>query len=662
MEPRPTSSSCSSLSSSSSSSPSTTASAQDIGTGFPTEDELQVVEEEEEEETEEEEQPPSYGEEQAERELLSVRSEMAGLRAQVGVLDEEVRGFGRRVVEVNLRIERMSEMLSSALRLLQQQKYRTSKPARSKGETSNVSSTSSTTPSLKEKEVSSGAPSPSLERRKGERGPFVLPEAPAGKRGTTSEARRRGRVEPEEAELEEEGEASSSSFSPSTSSSASASPFSPSSKRKKKQRVGAAGSSSLVASLPLENVSGLIQTTSSGASEARTPTASPSLSSMPEELLAAIISLLDLRTLCALSQVSSLFRRLADTSISWRRIYETSIGPSQAIIASAKSPPSNPLFDGRVQHHVRGPDYWKDHVIRARKIARRWAEGGTQHTLYGHLHSVQFLQFEDEVLLSCDENMLKEWDLKSLSVVDSFTSNAPMVHFRFNSITVSTYDIREKLVITNKEATRVYDMVSKQFCFSLTDSKSELFRVALDSTRWILTGCWDGFLSTWDSNTGQRVQTIPAHKYPVYCLDFSSHLLTSGSSDKKIHVFDRHTGKLIQALRGHAMTVYSLVLNEATRTIVSGSKDSSIRLWDLRQAKCIAVLNGHSDAVNCVRFDATRIVSASSDALIKVWDLRTGKWLYGLPGHTGPVHDLQFDESVIVSGGADRTIKVWSFA
>ncbi|KAL6065533.1 Ribosomal protein L34Ae [Balamuthia mandrillaris] len=645
MDPRPTSSSCSTVSSSSSSSPSMSTSSAQERRSFPTEDEVQEEEEEEEEETEEEEataeEPlPSYREEQPERALLSVRSEMAGLRGQVGVLDEEVRGFGRRVVEINSRIDRMSEMLSSALRLLQQQKHRTSKPARSKGETSNVSSSSS----LKETEVSSGAPSPSSTRRKGERAPFVLPEAPAGKRGATSEARRRGRVELEEAELEEEGEASSSS--------ASASPFSPSSKSKKKQRVGVGdSSSSLVASLPLENVSG--QTTSSSANEALTPPASPSLSSMPEEILAAIISLLDLRTLCALSLVSSLFRRLADTSISWRRIYEASIGPSQAIIASSKSPPSNPLFDGRVQHHVRGPDYWKDHVIRARKIARRWAEGGTQHTLYGHLHSVQFLQFEDEVLLSCDENMLKEWDLKSLSVVDSFTSNAPMVHFRFN---------REKLVITNKEATRVYDMVSKQFCFSLTDSKSELFRVALDSTRWILTGCWDGFLSTWDSNTGQRVQTIPAHKYPVYCLDFSSHLLTSGSSDKKIHVFDRHTGKLIQALRGHAMTVYSLVLNEATRTIVSGSKDSSIRLWDLRQAKCIAVLNGHSDAVNCVRFDATRIVSASSDALIKVWDLRTGKWLYGLPGHTGPVHDLQFDESVIVSGGADRTIKVWSFA
>jgi F-box and WD-40 domain protein 1/11 len=149
---------------------------------------------------------------------------------------------------------------------------------------------------------------------------------------------------------------------------------------------------------------------------------------------------------------------------------------------------------------------------------------------------------------------------------------------------------------------------------------------ALYKTRLVLDHRW--------AHEEPKVARISGHADSVYCLEFDSTRIITGSRDRSIKVWSLLTGKLLATFRGHAGSVLCLKFD----------KD-----WDVRRVGC-------EDDEGVKEAKPGFMVSGSSDCSICVWDLRVGRnggvdagVRAVLKGHTGGVLDLRIDDQWIVS-------------
>ena len=358
---------------------------------------------------------------------------------------------------------------------------------------------------------------------------------------------------------------------------------------------------------------------------------------LPESVL-RILAYLDPRSLCQVSLTCIYLKSLAD-SLPWQALFDQKLGLTWLVLRS-------------LREHSAGLS-WKGHVIEALKVSRKWELGGTQTTLTGHKKAIKSLQFRRNRLLTCDETVIKEWDLETLKLKDSFANlDQKFLTFRFDE---------EKLMVSTADTVRVYEQHTKKLLFDLEDIFSPIISLRFDSER-IWTGAWNGSIALWSARDGKKMVDMSGHSKPIYCMDTQEDLIVTGSSDKWLKVWSSSSsgGSCLHTLKGHTKTVQSVQLEG--HLIFSSSKDASIRLWDIRSpSPLIGRLNGHTADVTCVRFDATKIVSGSAEQNIKVWDMRTHRWMYNFVGHSAGVSCLEFINAMIISAAEDAEVKVWRF-
>jgi F-box and WD-40 domain protein 1/11 len=117
-------------------------------------------------------------------------------------------------------------------------------------------------------------------------------------------------------------------------------------------------------------------------------------------------------------------------------------------------------------------------------------------------------------------------------------------------------------------------------------------------------------------------------------------------------------------LRGHADSVYCLEFD--SKRIISGSRDQTIKVWDIQTGRCLGTFRGHHGSVLCLKFEKDWdikgdgkkgfMVSGSSDRKACVWDIWIGEGgevraqvRAVLRGHLDGVLDLRVDDQWIVS-------------
>ena len=147
----------------------------------------------------------------------------------------------------------------------------------------------------------------------------------------------------------------------------------------------------------------------------------------------------------------------------------------------------------------------------------------------------------------------------------------------------------------------------------------------------------------------------------VYCLQYDSHKIVSGSRGNTIKIFDRQTKAELKCLRGHTGPV--LCLQYDSQVIITGSSDSTVRVWDVDTGESLQTIKTHSEAVNHLKFANGMMVTCSQDSSIVVWDMVTPKEIKVkrvIKDHRAAVNVIDFDERYIVSASGDRTIKVWN--
>lgn len=110
----------------------------------------------------------------------------------------------------------------------------------------------------------------------------------------------------------------------------------------------------------------------------------------------------------------------------------------------------------------------------------------------------------------------------------------------------------------------------------------------------------------------------------MYCLEFDSTRIITGSRDRTIKAWDLATGAPLGTFFGHAGSVLCLKFTPdwertgRTGTMVSGSSDCSVLVWATRVlhnlggkvcAEVVGRLEGHSGGVLDLRMDEHSIVS-----------------------------------------------------
>ncbi|KAG5728125.1 F-box/WD repeat-containing protein 1A [Termitomyces sp. T112] len=197
-----------------------------------------------------------------------------------------------------------------------------------------------------------------------------------------------------------------------------------------------------------------------------------------------------------------------------------------------------------------------------------------------------------------------------------------------------------------------------------------------------------------------HVLSITGHTDSVYCLEFDSKRIITGSRDRTIKVWSLKNGRLLGSfnnpiplpggeLQGHTGSVLCLKFSVdwdlgeedsegAERKqgfMVSGSSDYSVCVWNLwtgsrvgddgdREVKgeLRTILRGHTGGVLDLRIDDRWIVSCSKDAGIRVWDRETLTLARVLRGHEGPVNSVGLQAGRVVSASADGKMILWDIA
>jgi len=212
----------------------------------------------------------------------------------------------------------------------------------------------------------------------------------------------------------------------------------------------------------------------------------------------------------------------------------------------------------------------------------------------------------------------------------------------------------------------------------------------------------------WRDPRGEpRMMRIEGHGDSVYCLDFDSQRIITGSRDRSIKVWCIHTGKCLATFEAHLGSVLCLKFEkdfdakrscsrrpstrrpsinvkdnedganedasegeESHGMMVSGSSDCTVRVWDLYtnhrgsriRADVRAILRGHSGGVLDLRMDENWIVSCSKDALINVYSRSTLTLHAVLQGHEGPVNAIGLEGGRVVSASGDGRMMLWDAA
>jgi WD40 repeat protein len=148
------------------------------------------------------------------------------------------------------------------------------------------------------------------------------------------------------------------------------------------------------------------------------------------------------------------------------------------------------------------------------------------------------------------------------------------------------------------------------------------------------------------------------HSDWIYCLQFNSQILVSGSRDRTLKIWAMDSGTCLHTLYGHEASVLCLQFDD--RWIISGSSDTQMVVWDVTTGKKVRQLMGHSESVLNLRFVGNRLVSSSKDRTIRVWDLDKGVTTQVLRGHRAAVNAVQFKDDLVVSASGDRTIRLWN--
>ncbi|XP_037616497.1 apoptotic protease-activating factor 1 isoform X2 [Sebastes umbrosus] len=190
----------------------------------------------------------------------------------------------------------------------------------------------------------------------------------------------------------------------------------------------------------------------------------------------------------------------------------------------------------------------------------------------------------------------------------------------------------------------------------------------------LITSSEDTTIRVWRWQSGE-CKVLQGHKEQVRCFSLLSTSpadtrLLSWSFDGTVKLWDTESGEKLQDIEAHRGAILSCHVSPDGCLFATTSADKTAKLWHCESWQCIHTLSGHQDCVRSCRFswDSRRLATGDDNGEIRLWSVKDGSLLRicsreGKDGmdslHGGWVTDLHFspDNSLLVSTGG--YIKWW---
>ena len=204
----------------------------------------------------------------------------------------------------------------------------------------------------------------------------------------------------------------------------------------------------------------------------------------------------------------------------------------------------------------------------------------------------------------------------------------------------------------------------------------ELVAFSPDGTKLAMIGK-GGPLIIREAGTGKILQSILAHREPVWSLAFSpdSRSVATGGADNTARLWDVATGQEIRRFKGSGLTIRALAFSPDGKWLAGcchskgPSPATDLRVWDLASGRLVAHLESgqdgfHTDNVEDVAFtpDGKFAVTGGHDRTARVWNTANWSLEAVLKGHQEVIYglDISPDGRTLATASWDGSVKLWS--
>ncbi|WFD35664.1 beta transducin [Malassezia cuniculi] len=219
------------------------------------------------------------------------------------------------------------------------------------------------------------------------------------------------------------------------------------------------------------------------------------------------------------------------------------------------------------------------------------------------------------------------------------------------------------------------------YSLELPGHRSDVRALALSSDDTLLASvCGSAQLKIWNVRTGRCIRTLPVAAYAlsVTWLPGDRYVLV-GCKDGSLHTYDVPAGMLVESLSAHDGPVWSVIVHPNGLSAVTCSADKDVKFWDFEMvdgeqdggeapsAQRLSLVHVRTlkltDDVLCARFspDGRLLAVSLLDNTVKVFYADSLKFFLSLYGHKLPVLslDISGDSRLCVTCSADKNVKIW---
>ena len=375
-------------------------------------------------------------------------------------------------------------------------------------------------------------------------------------------------------------------------------------------------------------------------SRSRPSTPLPPVHRLPDELLVAIFSLLDVRSLCAARRVCKAWRTCSSDPVLWYRQYARAFGDTDA-----ETP--RELLRHAHTASMRSFEWdraFAEQYLDDRRVAQNW--------MMGVGRCAEYVQFQ--------------------SFVRSFSFRRDQIAVGFFDGTVCAYKFGSGAVRVFRES-----HLDQVVAIDLDD---DVIVSGSGPPFWLDRVSVDNSVRVWDARTDQCLRVCTGHTSGIVAVKLTREFLASASRDTTVCIWSRHNNySLLHRLEGHQATITALQWvrqgAHAAPLLLSSSHDGTIRLWDPWTGACLSVFGFEqtqtaSRSVRSMHYYAGQLLVGYMSGRVVLYDLDTARrelrhvreYLKAGLAETRPALSVYFDHDKVAILSGDQVVRVMAYA